>query len=492
MNDAPAPAFAYDEVEYPTPILSSQTPNQLRASGLMHGYSAPDARTARVLEIGCGNGFNLIGIAANNPDGRCVGFDLSETAIGKGRELIERAGLTNIELHVGDILTWPRDGEQFDYITCHGVYSWVPDFVRSPLIELIGKKLAPGGVAYLGYDCLPGSGAKQAINKFLVERTRHIPDLVERVETAVKLITVLARHQRDGSRLKPQLDALVRDVPRYMRSYFFHDWLAEFYRPVSLQELGEEAAKNGMKHAGDAALHDLYIGDLDAEAMALFNAVGPEKLDKNIALDLLRGSHMFRGDLLIRTDAPPPAEAEPLKQLWYHFRGTREPGVDDVGMPGIKYAKGETIFITSADPEMIAMMEALIEAGPRELTYDELKAASGLSAEALDKNLRWVAIMGLIEIQSTPPNYTLEPGEKPRAGTLVRTMIAHDEATISLRHTKFVSSQDATRLMLVLADGSRTREDIATEMGEHFGEAVPVDRVTTAIREFAAGRLFEA
>ena len=61
MNDAPAPAFAYDEVEYPTPVLSSQTPNQLRASGLMHGYSSPEPRTARVLEICCGNGFNRNG-----------------------------------------------------------------------------------------------------------------------------------------------------------------------------------------------------------------------------------------------------------------------------------------------------------------------------------------------------------------------------------------------------------------------------------------------
>ncbi len=106
-----AAPFAYDEVAYPTPILADQTPDQLGKSALMHGFRPADPRTASVLEIACGNGYNLIGVGAAAPASRCVGFDLSGSAIAVGRKLVGEAGLTNVDLHEGDILTYPHDGE---------------------------------------------------------------------------------------------------------------------------------------------------------------------------------------------------------------------------------------------------------------------------------------------------------------------------------------------------------------------------------------------
>src|SRR3954468_1608129 len=119
-------AFAYDQVAYPSPILEDLTPERLRASAMLHGFDAPDPKTASLLEIGCGDGINVLAFAAVAPHAKAVGFDLSFDAIERGRALLARTGLDNADLHVGDILSYPRAGEQFDYITCHGVFSWVP------------------------------------------------------------------------------------------------------------------------------------------------------------------------------------------------------------------------------------------------------------------------------------------------------------------------------------------------------------------------------
>ena len=77
--------FVYDEIAYPTPVVAQMATGRMRAAGLLHGWSAPDPATASVLEIGCGDGLNLMGMAEVAPNARHVGFDLSAVAIERGR-----------------------------------------------------------------------------------------------------------------------------------------------------------------------------------------------------------------------------------------------------------------------------------------------------------------------------------------------------------------------------------------------------------------------
>ena len=114
-------------------------------------------------------------------------------------------------------LTYPRDGEKFDYIVCHGVLSWVPAPVRDAIVELMGARLAPGGVGYFGYDCLPGAAAKAAIVPFLREWVGDIADPLEAMKRAAEGIALLKRSQLEGSRLHAQLDILIENLP-HLRS----------------------------------------------------------------------------------------------------------------------------------------------------------------------------------------------------------------------------------------------------------------------------------
>ena len=137
--------YIFDEVPYPSYVHDVADPDHLCAAGQFYGWAAHDPATASVLEIGCFDGLNLMTVAAAFPQSRCVGFDLSADAIERGRHHAAQAGLQNIRLEHGDILTYPRDGQQFDYVLVHGVLSWVPPSVRIALFELIAARLAPGG-----------------------------------------------------------------------------------------------------------------------------------------------------------------------------------------------------------------------------------------------------------------------------------------------------------------------------------------------------------
>lgn len=493
MNEVqPDTVFAYDAVAYPTPVLPIPTPNRLAAAGLLHGWRAPDPSTASVLEIGCGDGFNLIGIAAVAPGSRCVGFDLSGEAIARGQALVTQTGLQNVDLHRGDIMDYPRGGPRFDYIVCHGVYSWIPQPVRPALLELIGARLAPGGLAYVSFDSLPAASPKAAINAFLLRELAGIEGVEARLTGAARLLALLARNQRAESRLKGQLDQLLGDLNGFHPGYFYHDWLAEFYAPVALDAFGAEAAASGLRRVGDAAMYDMFTGDLDDEARAMVEACGDDIPRRSVLLHMLRGSHVFRREMLVRADAPPPALDWPdaVRTLSFVYLGTREELTEDDG--GIRYSDGPEGFVVAREPSLVATMDALLEHSPNELTFDRLLGITGVESEALANLLRGIATLTVIDAHATAQNFVTEPGDYPRAGQLVRAMMANGSQAITLRHSKFVASHDATRVFLALCDGTRSRDQLVEVMSEQFDTPFDRAKIDEAIANFAAFRVFEA
>ena len=44
----------------------------------------------------------------------------------------------------------------FDFIVCHGVYSWIPESLRESLLSVIAERLAPDGLACVSFNVLPG------------------------------------------------------------------------------------------------------------------------------------------------------------------------------------------------------------------------------------------------------------------------------------------------------------------------------------------------
>ena len=147
---------SYDETPYASQPLSRQQPARLAAAALWFGLTTPPARTARVLEIGCASGGHIIPLAAAWPEARFVGVDLSPVQIAAGDARIERLGLANIVLSARSLDEIGASDGVFDFIVCHGVYSWIPAALRETLLRIIAERLAPDGVASVSFNVLPG------------------------------------------------------------------------------------------------------------------------------------------------------------------------------------------------------------------------------------------------------------------------------------------------------------------------------------------------
>ena len=192
---------AYDEIPYANLPFTQALPRGHATIAMLHGLEPPDPRTARVLELGCGAGANLIGVAAAHPEVRAVGVDLAATAIETAREDAAAAGLENVRFDVADVLalTEAQLGE-FDYVIVHGLYAWAAEPLREAVLEACRAHLAPDGIAYVSYNAHPGGHLREMLREMAQWHARGLEDPRERAERARGLFSLLDRFGEAGGR----------------------------------------------------------------------------------------------------------------------------------------------------------------------------------------------------------------------------------------------------------------------------------------------------
>ncbi len=148
----------YDEVRYSNFPYAQTHPDRLATVAMLHGIEPPDPFSARVLEIGCGAGGNLLAMAAATPGIRAVGVDLAATPIAEAQQAVAEIGLDERRVPPG---RRPRPDERSSSVSsttsiAHGVYGWIPVEADDALLATIKASLAPDGIAYVSFNAQPG------------------------------------------------------------------------------------------------------------------------------------------------------------------------------------------------------------------------------------------------------------------------------------------------------------------------------------------------
>ena len=185
-------AEAYDAVPYGMRTHARTHPRRLQTAGTLWGMRPAPADGCRVLELGCGEGANLLVLAEALPQSQFVGVDLSHRQVRMGRDRVDELGLGNVDLRQGDLRELDDTLGEFDYVLVAGVFSWVPAAIRERLLALCRTVLAPHGIAYVSYNTTPGWYVNGALRTLLLDHTRSVDGWDAKIRAGRALLTGLA------------------------------------------------------------------------------------------------------------------------------------------------------------------------------------------------------------------------------------------------------------------------------------------------------------
>lgn len=260
----------YSELGYKSMPFPYTTPATLEAYAALVGISAPNPKTARVLELGATYGGNIISQALFNPDATFVGIELSQEQVEKGNEVIANAGLTNVSLVQSDIASIGSEIGTFDYIIAHGVYSWVDDGVKEALLRLIDEHLAEDGIAYISYNTYPGWHTMDEVRQLMMFSNRD-KDQFNHKEKVLHGKTIgsivgsqILKYDNLKERNSKFLGAL-RSVMQKDEYYVGHDHLEPNNDPVYFYQFNDHLGAHNLAYLCDADLTLSMVRSFDAD-----------------------------------------------------------------------------------------------------------------------------------------------------------------------------------------------------------------------------------
>ena len=470
-------SFAYDTVTYPSMVHPQMHPCALAAIARLHGIHAASPAHCRLLEIGCGEGVQLLALAMAYPDSEFIGVDMSHAAIARGEVARTALGLGNLHLVAADLTNWDPGTRMFDYIIAHGFYSWVPQHVRECLLALCGKQLAPHGVAYVSYNALPGRRIRQMTWEMMKHHVRHLSDPQQRIDGAREFLMWLGENvpasKSYSGAVQAEAEHILNDVDPIV---LFHDDLSDTNDSFSITEFIESARHHGMEFLAEASYSDMSDAMLTEEcAASLIRLTGNDRVEREQYLDFLKGRR-FRQTLLCRRTGKPSSEMQISSIVALEVVGAlqTESGTAANLAAGKteRFVAGESASIATDHPVAKAALELIGKAFPQPVRFQDLLArsrtlagSSAADAESVAEMLRTVVAAafqrGLVDLQCDPPRFAATAGRCPLLSPLARLQLEQELPVLtSMRPSMVRLDSIPARELLRQLDGRKDRSAI--------------------------------
>ncbi|MCC6386027.1 MAG: methyltransferase regulatory domain-containing protein [Dehalococcoidia bacterium] len=460
MNDPSS--TSYDTVPYVSTARTSTSPVRMEATGRLLGLAAAGANAARVLEVGCGDGGNVIPMALALPGSAFLGIDLAPTAIAKARAAAAAAGVSNARFEMADLAALPGEFGGFDYVIAHGVYSWVPAPVRAALLELVRERMAPAGIAFVSYNALPGGHFRGALRTMMRRHTAAIADPAEKIRQARALLAMLQlAPDAAGEGYRSLLQSEIGVAARSSDHLLYHDDLAEVNEAFYFADFVAEAAAHGLAFLAEANFADMSLDALPEPLARTLGALGERDLiAREQYLDYVR-CRGFRQTLLCHAEAPIDRAISLERMRPFRVAGLLSRA--EVAA-GVEYRSAAGAVLATGDPATIAALDRVAAAHPASVPFSEL--ATGMdeaTAETLAEAVYRAFAAGVVGLRLFEPAVATRVSERPRASARAR-LLAGSGRVVNLLHEGVAVDGDAARVLAAL-DGTRTLAEVARALG---------------------------
>ncbi|BCH35342.1 hypothetical protein MesoLjLc_72720 [Mesorhizobium sp. L-8-10] len=474
----------YDELPYTSHPFPQTAPENLAAVAHLFGLEAPDVATARVLELGCSSAGNLIPFAARNPAAELVGIDLSGVQIALGKERVDALGLSNIRLIEADLAALDSKGlGSFDFVICHGVYSWVPAHVREAILRICKENLAPDGIAYVSYNVYPGWKAREIVRDAMMLRGAARATPAERLGYAKGMLDFLERLAPRGSILAKTLEHTLPELRTQQDNYLAHEYLEPFNAPCYFQDFIRDAGAHGLAYLAEAQPSTMFASNYGQDvAEPLLKECGHSQVLLEQYLDFV-ANRTFRQTLLVHDrqagDIRYRIDGERMRKLHFAARLSCQDG--RIRLDSSRQVFGtNTSSLATEKPAVKAAVKVLSDSWPETVSYNDLVERTGALLGAaseqelmpvIDELLDHLVIKGLARFRIAPVRIgeraegriAIEPAIR-RAAEISRDCAI--PAIFNRWHEPVPLGLVAT-LLLPELDGSHDRADLERALQDH-------------------------
>lgn len=300
---------SYDEIPYKSAAFDNASPLYLEACAKMLSLNPAPSDKAKVLEIGCSFGGNLIPFALNNPNAVVVGVDLSSEQIEQGKKIAQEIGALNLDLICKDICEADDKLDKygkFDYIICHGVYSWVPEFVKEAILKTIKDRLNRGGVAYISYNVYPGWKIKDILKDFMTfiannSQENTLRGKLDKAKLALGFLKKFLETRGDS-----ESKALLRWINNVLQNhddyYTAHEFIESVNRPLYFKDFVNDISKFDLEYLCEVTLEDIFQPNMSADEINDFMKQNlKDRIDQEQFMDFFL-NRPFRKSLIVHKD----------------------------------------------------------------------------------------------------------------------------------------------------------------------------------------------
>jgi methyltransferase-like protein/trans-aconitate methyltransferase len=477
----------YDEVAYRGSAVPQTHPDRLATLATLFGMKPAVVESCRVLEVGCGDGHNLIPMAYALPGSRFCGMDVAAQPIFAGQAMIDALGLKNISLRQLDIMEAGPELGEFDFIISHGVYTWIPAEVQDRLLAICREHLAANGVAYVSYDVYPGAHLGKLTREMMLYHVRGLNDPAQKIQQARALIRFLSEARDEGEFYSVFLKDEVERVAEWSDWSIFHDNLAPVYSACYFHEFVEHAARHGLAFLAEADFYQMHPQTSNVKARERLRQLEGDEIAREQYLDFLSCRH-FRRTLLCHEGTKITRDLRPESLRAFLVASPSrpvepEPEIRSAKVEEFRSSKGASISI--GHPLGKAALTILCQTWPKAVAFDELvdraralAAEGGVSREKSadsatraddaymlgDLVLRTYAA-NLTELHVYAPRLVVEPSERPLASAVARFEIERGDKVTNLLHGTVRVEDPLCVKLLRLLDGTRDRTTLQRELG---------------------------
>lgn len=292
------------DVEYTAGFYREQSPTYLNFACVLNGYE-PVAlnKPYTYFELGFGRGLTANILAAGNPNGQFFAADFNPSHVAGARQLAESAQLNNLTLlenSFEELAQGKVNLPSFDFITLHGIYTWVTAENQQHIVNFIARYLKPGGIVYMSYNAMPGWAMTLPLQRLLTEHADLHPNRSdEQINQAAKFIEKLEELQAGYFTVNPGLKARMEMLKNGSRNYLVHEYMHKHWKPMYHADVARDMANAKLDYIGSADLPFAYQAlFLNPERLALLGSV-TDRTMRETMIDYFMNTS-FRKDVFMR------------------------------------------------------------------------------------------------------------------------------------------------------------------------------------------------